>query len=71
MPPIIDHDKCIACGKCVEACQSDVFYGSKRKEIPVVFYPEECWHDNACVLACPVEGAVRLRIPLEQMILYR
>lgn len=71
MPPIIDKNKCIACGKCVEICQSDVFFGSKKGEIPVISYPEECWHDNCCVHVCPKEGAIRLRIPLQQMILYR
>ena len=70
MPPIIDKDKCNACGICVNVCPQDVFFGSKRKEIPIISYPEECWHCNSCVLDCP-EGAVRLRIPLTQMICYK
>ena len=71
MPPVIDKDKCIRCGKCVEACPNDVFFGSKKKEIPVITYPEECQHYNACVHVCPVAGAIRLRIPLTQMICYK
>ena len=71
MPPIIDDKKCTACGICVDMCPQDVFFDSKEGEIPVVAYPEECWHCDACVLECPVEGAVRLRIPLPAMIFYK
>lgn len=71
MPPVIEKDKCIACGTCVDLCQMDVFADSKDNEVPVVSYPEECWHCNACVLECPAEGAIRLRIPLPAMLLYK
>jgi len=71
MPPVIDESKCTGCGKCVNICSEDVFFGSKKKEIPVVTYPEECWHCNACVFECPVEGAIRLRIPLPLLICYK
>ena len=64
MPPIIDKDKCSGCGTCVDICSTDVFFGSEEGATPIVSYPEECWHCNACVLDCPVEGAVILRIPL-------
>lgn len=70
MPPVIDKGKCVGCGICADVCQMDVFYGSKENEIPIVSYPEECWHCNACVLDCPKE-AVRLRIPLPEMICYK
>ena len=71
MPPIINEDKCTACGICANGCPQDVFFGSKNKEIPVVSYPEECWHCNACVLDCPAEGAISLRIPLPMLIVYK
>jgi len=71
MPPIIDKNKCTGCGKCVDVCLMDVFFGSKKKETPVVTYPEECWHCNACVMDCPVGGAIRLRIPLPATVFYK
>ena len=71
MPPVIDVEKCIKCNKCVENCSEDVFYGSKRGEVPVVTYPRECVHFNGCVSVCPVAGAVRLRIPLPMQLVYK
>jgi len=71
MPPVIDKKRCKCCGKCADVCQCDVFFSSKKGEIPVITYPDECWHCNACVDACPARGAIRLRIPLPIMVLYK
>ncbi len=71
MPPVIEKGTCVGCGKCVDICTEDVFFGSKKKKIPVVAYPEECWHCKACVDICPKEGAIRLRIPLPMMVCYK
>jgi len=71
MPPIIDPEKCTGCGKCVDICAEDIFFGSKEGEVPVVTYPDECVHFNCCVYVCPVEGAIRLRIPVPMMLVYK
>lgn len=71
MPPIIDEKLCIRCGICVNVCPQDVFFGSKRKKVPKITNPDECWHCNACVLDCPKKGAIKLRIPLPMSICYR
>jgi len=71
MPPVIDENKCTRCGWCVEICAEDVFYGYTKKTFPRVAYPEMCAHCNCCVYECPVEGAIRLRIPLPLMLLYK
>ena len=71
MPPVIDKERCSRCGLCVESCSEDVFFGTGDKETPVVAYPEECWHCNSCVLACPLDGVIRLRIPLPMMVCYK
>jgi adenylylsulfate reductase subunit B len=71
MPPVIDEKECKRCGQCIDACQCDVFFGSKRDDLPCITYPDECWHCNACVIACPVERAIKLRIPLPMNILYQ
>lgn len=68
MPPVIDEEKCIKCGKCVDVCMVDVYFGSKEGELPKIMYPEECCHFNCCVEECPVD-AITLRIPLPMMIL--
>lgn len=71
MPPVIDREKCVRCGRCVELCSQDVFFGSEKKQTPQVAYPEECWHCNACVEGCPEVGAIRLRIPSPMMVCYK
>lgn len=71
MPPIIDPNKCNGCGKCVDVCTEDVFYGSKPGEVPVITYPKECAHFNCCVFECPIPEAIRLRIPLPMMLVYK
>jgi len=71
MPPIINGNLCSGCGKCVEVCPTDVFFGTKKKQTPAVTYPDECWHGNACVLDCPIKGAIKLRIPLTMMVIYK
>jgi adenylylsulfate reductase subunit B len=70
MPPIIDKEKCTCCGKCVEICSEDVFYGSKPGEIPIVTYPRECSHFSGCVSICPAQ-AITLRIPLPMLLVYK
>ncbi len=69
MPPIIMKEKCNACGTCAEICPTDVFRAGKKGESPVVKYPEECWHCNACVLDCG-QSAIELRLPLPAMMLH-
>jgi len=70
MPPILEKDRCTACGHCVDICPMDVFYGSGKNDVPVMTYPEECWHCNACVMECPAD-AIRLRIPLPATVLFK
>lgn len=70
MPPVIDREKCTACGTCVDVCSEDVYFGSEPGETPQVTYPEVCFHCNCCVQECPSE-ALRLRIPLPQMLLFK
>lgn len=71
MPPVIDPEKCKRCATCADICSEDVFFGTRKGETPLVTYPEECWHCNACVLDCPAEGAISLRIPLPMIMAYR
>ena len=70
MPPIIDKTKCTNCGICVDVCPLDVFYGSQKGLLPVINYPEECWMCGSCVLECP-KKAIKLRMPLPMMLLYK
>ena len=75
MPPNIDLTKCDGCAgreyqRCVEHCPIDVFLGSKLGQPPVISFPDECFHDNACVHDCP-KKAIKLRIPLQMSVVYK
>lgn len=70
MPPVINKSKCIACNTCAQICCMNVFGPVTPKEVPVVRYPEECWHCRACVMDCPAQ-AIELRYPLPMMMLAR
>lgn len=70
MPPVIDPEKCTACGLCAEYCAEDVFFGSEDERVPKVTYPEFCAHCSCCVYVCPVE-AIWLRIPIPMQLLYK
>lgn len=63
MPPVIDNEKCVKCGNCVEICPVDVYYGSDGGQIPTVMYGLDCFFCSACILECPT-GAIALRYPL-------
>lgn len=67
MPPVVDSELCIVCGKCVEICPLDVM--KKKDDRIIVMYPDECWHCRACVMDCPKE-AIRMRYPLSHMLLH-
>lgn len=62
MPPVVDKNKCIKCGTCIDICPEDTLT-QDNDETPKVVYPNECWHCSACVIDCPAE-AIKLYIPL-------
>lgn len=70
MPPIIDEQKCIACGTCANICNSAIFlFDRKNPHVPEVKFPDECWHCEACMADCP-KGAIRMRFPLAYSIMH-
>lgn len=64
-PITFDETKCIGCNTCARMCQCDVLLPSTEKgQHPIVAWPGECWYCGACVMMCPVEGAIHLQHPL-------
>jgi NAD-dependent dihydropyrimidine dehydrogenase PreA subunit len=61
---IIDNVLCIGCKKCYEVCPSDVFEFDEETKRPLFVFSEECWYCGICILECPVEGALRMELPL-------
>jgi len=58
---IIDTNKCIGKGICVEICPLGVYEvrNTRGKEVAVAVKPNECILCGACELKCPA-GAIRI-----------
>lgn len=70
MPPVINRTKCTGCGTCANICNSHIFVHEPHKDkVPLIKFPDECWHCDSCVLDCPA-GAIRLRMPLPYTLLH-
>ena len=51
----IDSQKCVGCGKCLEACPGNLI--CKRGDSKAfIKFPDECWGCTACVKECPVQA---------------
>jgi carbon-monoxide dehydrogenase iron sulfur subunit len=45
---LVDYEKCIGCGKCVDACMVGAVHFDKEKNHPII-----CRHCGACPKFCP------------------
>lgn len=52
--PVVDEDRCTACGRCAEVC---LFHAMAVVAGKVLFFPELCHSCGSCVLQCP-ENAI-------------
>ena len=68
MPPVINLKKCKKCGTCDLHCPLDVIHFDKKKKVPAVKYPDQCWHCCSCRLDCPA-GAIEIRFGPEMLCL--
>ncbi len=54
--PVIDYEKCIECGACIDKCKKGV-YNLDKAPTPVVVSPEGCAHGcHGCGNLCPTEA---------------
>jgi NAD-dependent dihydropyrimidine dehydrogenase PreA subunit len=54
--PVVDFEKCVQCGTCVDMCRHGV-YDKARAPEPVVVFPEGCVQGcKGCGNRCPVEA---------------
>jgi NAD-dependent dihydropyrimidine dehydrogenase PreA subunit len=54
MPAVVDENKCIGCGACVENCPSEAI--SLNDQGIAVVDKEKCTGCGKCAKACPVEA---------------
>lgn len=65
MPITYDETLCVGCNRCVDVCQCDILFPNETKgNTPIVMYPGECYYCGACVMVCPVKGAIQLKHPI-------
>ena len=64
-PILFNEELCIGCNNCVNVCQVDILVPNPEKgKTPIVAYPGECYYCGACVMVCPIKGAIELRHPI-------
>lgn len=51
---IVDNDKCIGCGECVDICPVEVYELQDEKSVPV--NAEECVGCESCIEVCEHEA---------------
>ena len=56
---IIDADKCIGCGVCVEICPAKILYLDKNSGKCKVTYENKCDKLQGCERICP-SGAIKI-----------
>ncbi len=66
MPPVVDLKKCTGCRSCFNHCPGDLFVFDKKRKIPELRYPDECWHCGTCRMDCP-EEAIKIIFPMEMI----
>ena len=67
MAAVIDKDRCIGCGSCVDICPGDVIYLDENEKKAIVKYPNECWHCTCCRLECP-KDCISMVFPLAMIL---
>ncbi|MDO7785719.1 4Fe-4S binding protein [Desulforamulus aquiferis] len=63
MPPVINVEKCIGCGKC-EICPGDLMEVNESTKKAFCRTSRDCWDCMACTKACPT-GAIETKIPYQ------
>lgn len=51
--PVINYDRCVLCGKCVEACQFNALANTGKE---IMIFEKLCHGCGACTLICPEEA---------------
>lgn len=56
---IIDEEKCIGCGACVELCPKKILYIDEKSGKCAVSDESQCDRKRGCMKICPV-GAIKI-----------
>ena len=59
----IDYSLCVNCKICYNVCPLDVYTWDEKLRLPVVSYPDECYHCGVCEIDCP-SVCIDLQLPV-------
>lgn len=58
--PLVDHDKCIGCKKCVDFCKFNALAYSKK----LIVFEDICHSCGGCMLVCPEDALDKKKKPI-------
>ncbi|MCC7326517.1 MAG: ferredoxin family protein [Burkholderiales bacterium] len=59
----INHHRCTGCRACYDECPADVFAWDAATDLPIVAYPDECWHCGICSMECDEKALIHTLPP--------
>ena len=59
---VVDKDKCVSCGYCVEYCPRDVLRMGDDGH-PYMKYRDDCWYCDVCRFVCRSEAIKLETVP--------
>ena len=62
---VVDEDKCIGCGICIDFCNVDAIAVNEEKGVVEVIALEDCIECHSCQQNCP-EGAIMVFPQVEE-----
>ena len=61
---ILDLEKCMGCGSCIEICPANIYLMNPKTNKPRIDNPDNCFGCKACEILCDI-NAISVNILIE------